>query len=161
MKSQFHIILLCLAGFALTIGCEKAILQQDQSISSRGDCDECPENDECCCAISLQATDDEAFLLICGSTSGFSTCYKPGTTGCDAFNGVTYTITLFDDDRLPFCALISGPFWIKNTSTTDDAEVIITCQNGETTPQTIQVDLGPTEERYFENNGSCEIGPCS
>jgi hypothetical protein len=165
MKSiHFQAMITCLSIF-LWVGCEKASLQNEKttetSLNYRGNCDECPEDDECCCSVRLQATDNNANLVICGSTSGTSTCFKSGTTGCSGFVGITYSFTLTGSQVQKFCALISGPFWIKNVDGSDPASIIITCQDGDISPQVIQITLNPGDERYFENNGDCEIGPCS
>jgi hypothetical protein len=161
MKTRFLIILLCLAGLTILTACEKTGLQTDQSIQNRGNCQACPEDDECCCSVRLQATDPDANLLICGSTSGTSTCFKSGPTGCGNFVGITYSFTLSGTQVQEFCALISGPFWIKNVDALDVASIIITCQNGQASPQVIQLTLNPGDERFFENDGDCAIGPCS
>jgi hypothetical protein len=163
-NTHFQAILFSLSLFLFN-GCEKATLQNEQTLQttllSRGNCNECPEDDECCCSVRLQATDNNANLLICGSTSGTSTCFKSGTTGCNGFSGISYSFTLTGSQVQKFCALISGPFWIKNVDISDPASIIITCQDGEFSPQVIQITLNAGDERYFENSGDCEIGPCS
>lgn len=160
MKYNFHIILLCLAGLAFCIGCEKATLQQEQSIAARGDCDECPGAGECCCFVRLHPSTPSAQLIICGSSTGTTTCTRPANGGCPAFNGITYNLTLNSGTPgLPFCALVSGPFWIYN-NTGSAVRLIISCQADETNGEEIEINLDTIGSMYFENNGNCEITPC-
>ena len=164
MKYNFHIILLCLAAFTFGTGCEKATLHNAQTLETilqyRGDCDECPDAGECCCFVKLHPTQSTATLTICGSTSGTSTCTRPAFGNCPLFTGISYPIFLdANTPGLPFCALVSGPFWIRNDSGFP-VRLIISCQNDYTTPEEIIINLDTGQDMYFENNGDCEITPC-
>jgi hypothetical protein len=165
MKTRFYIILLCLAGFAFCVGCEKATIQSEQTLDTslqyRGDCDACPDAGECCCFVKLHPSTSSANLIICGSATGTTTCTRPASGGCPAFNGITYNLNLSSGgpSGLPFCALVSGPFWIFNDSGFE-VRLIISCQADETNGEEIIINLGIDGSMYFENNGDCEITPC-
>ena len=165
MQTRFHIILLCLAALTFCLGCEKATLQSDQTLETslqyRGDCNECPAAGQCCCFVRLHPSTTSANLIICGSATGTTTCTQPIFGGCPAFNGITYNLNLSSGgpSGLPFCALVSGPFWIYN-NTGNAVRLIISCQADETNGEEIIINLDIGESMYFENNGDCEITPC-
>jgi hypothetical protein len=156
-----------LSSFTLYLtSCEKAEIQKSsivtQSIETRGDCDECPDNDQCCCFITLQPNEDYAEFIICASSSGVGTCFGQASGSCDAFSGTSYAITLTDPGtpKVDFCSLVSGPFVIINTSGTLPANVIISCQNYLTNPDTVWVQLPVSGRKFIQSNGDCELGPC-
>jgi hypothetical protein len=85
MKTQLHVILLCLAGLAFCIGCEKATVQaENQYKTPQGEwinitprtvdrCEDCPV-EYCCCAIEIWALTDEADIDVCGFSNGTYLC---------------------------------------------------------------------------------------
>ena len=148
------------------MACEKATLHNEQSLQtelkSRGDCDECPDANQCCCGVWLQPNEDYAEFIICASSSGTGTCFGQSSGSCPPFTGISYAITLTDPTpvKADFCSLLSGPFVIYNTSGTLPANVIISCQNNQINPDTIWVQLPVNGRKFIQSNGNCELGPC-
>jgi hypothetical protein len=163
---NFMLMILCIGLMAGTYGCEKADLQKsttvEKPISPRvDDCEECPNEDDCCCFVWLEENETEATLRFCGTTDGTGPC--SGSTPCDPDpNGGQQTIIL-DADTNPgqhFCVALAGSFWIYNPNMSDDADVLITCQAGELSPQIIHRTVPADGTIYLDTNGSCELSDC-
>jgi hypothetical protein len=133
----------------------------DVALSTRGDCDLCPGGDECCCMVFLQPTGIPITLEFCGTSNGGAVCVGAATGNCPSFLGGGQTLTLtLDDPRKPFCMDENTPFYIKNTTTTDTAKIIITCQADFTPPDTMWLQIPPGQFRYIQTNGNCAVDPC-
>ena len=169
MKYNFHIILLCLAGIAFSIGCEKADLQKstlntEPQIQSREiiECSECPMGD-CCCAVWLQ---DPVFgyanLYICGSSYGLGNWSVDAVGGCPPITGGGQGLELVGGGtfRRGFCVDPGDAFWVYNLED-EDADVYITCEYDETFPQTLQLTIPANSRVYIGSNGACEIEECN
>ena len=147
--------------------CEKAEVKSDAKIHSRidcpvTDCQQCPV-DDCCCAIQLLSDDGGLELELCG-TSG--PCLSemacededPGT--CPDILGFIEVIdfpTQFS--TVYFCVAKNSPFAIK--SATNQAQVRVTCQIGQTTPTWVTINLNtPPDKPYWETDGSCDLTAC-
>ncbi len=166
-NTLFLSIFICILFIFGMSACERTELQKSApndlvKLETRGDCEECPDNDQCCCAIWIQGTEETANVSICGSTSGFGDCVISESGSCAETNGVFYNWEFEEGvfERAPFCVLEEGPFVITNTSSTDPALIIVTCQNSMTNPDTIWLQLPPLSRRYFHTNEECEIEPC-
>jgi hypothetical protein len=163
MKFNFHIIMLCLAGIALFAACDKATLQSDsQSLQSRGDCDECPALNECCCGVWLQPFEQTADLIFCGTSNGLDNCSGDAVGNCESFSGGGQQIQLhyINNPKDPFCMIQGEAFWVYNNEPSGVVNIIITCQNNLTTPDTIHLQIPAGQRRYVGTNNSCEVGLC-
>ena len=138
----------------------RRVNEEPSSIFYRSDCQECPDDDECCCYVELNGS-DEAFLQFCGTSDGGGSCSGDPVCGLLSPTNGGQTINLDNfNPRQKFCMLQGYPFWITNSSTTDDVDIIISCQGDLTNPQEIMIHLDPLETVYIETNGSCQVGEC-
>lgn len=123
---------------------------------------ECPDDDECCCAIWLDdVNNNSANISVCGVASGgMGICFGDDSCG-NSFVGsqITKFFTL-TDQRLDFCMNENSPFSVTNGSGANTAYVYISCQRGLTFPQVIQLILDPAESIYFETDDACIITEC-
>jgi len=170
MKTSFILYILCFSLIACWTSCEKAI---DTNISHKsssqsqllprdgGECDNCPI-DDCCCAVWLQPSEQEARIRLCGSSDGLLSCSGNATGNCSAFSGGGHSWILQDGgfEKAIFCMDQGDPFYVSNFASSDPANIIVSCQNGATNPDTMWIQLGAGTSRYIQTNGSCEILPC-
>jgi len=153
----------------LIISCDKAEIQKSQKdnseITSRtDDCDDCPVLD-CCCSITY-VSGDAAELEICGSTGNrlsTTTCGPVDPPGNDCPNvSATYYLGPFQLDgnntRELFCVPENASFMINVLQR--NTVVSITCQQGQTSPQTVTPTLVFGNRYFFETNGDCELDTC-
>ena len=150
----------------MTLSCEQTELHKSgtnghRQIEFRGDCDLCPGEEECCCQVWL-FHDDLAHLEICGTSDGIDACSGDDVCGSGSISGGGKT---FDLDEMvnpeePFCMLEGKGFWIRNTSSTDDADIKLSCQSDWTNPQILTIHLDPLDKFYYETNGSCILTLC-
>ena len=154
-----------------TTSCERTEIQKsfpkdDSKITSRtDDCNDCPDND-CCCEIEW----------ISGSTLTYEICGATGnrlsTSPCGPIAnppgscpGVlqTYYLGPFNLSQSPsnqlFCVPEMATF-LLNVTGSGTASIGITCQLGQTSPQTIITSVSATNRYYFDTDGSCEIALC-
>lgn len=134
----------------------------DVALSSRGDCDECPGANECCCAIWFQPLFSGNFnLVFCGTSNGGNLCSGAATGMCSSFSGGGLTLSLsLTETWKPFCMDEDAPFYIYNSNPSDTAELVVSCQIDLTPPDTLWIKIPPLEYVYIYNNSSCELGPC-
>jgi hypothetical protein len=133
-------------------------------ILPRGDCDDCPDEDECCCTISLDNGDNFASLGLCGTSDGnvVTSCPSlPCVASQYALKDHSFTLSTPFNFKYDFCAFENSEFFIRNVHPTDVANVNITCQRGQSTPQNISLQLQANGGRaYITTNGSCEVNEC-
>ena len=148
-----NFLLICICSF-LTIAfmaCDKTDNNNiSGSISNlpvtvRGDCQDCPEIDECCCYVALDPNDNNnsASIELCGIVGGSSTCSSfSGTCFSTNINNGSHATVLTSPSNIiyNFCMEHNSLFYIRNTHGTDPASVKISCQRGQTSPQVISVN---------------------
>ena len=163
-KYSFFLILTCMTCLSY-ISCEKTGIQYNHTDNlplelRRGDCEECPGVDECCCGVSLDGDATNATIRLCGTSDGAGACAGSDTCG-NSFSGGGQQIVLnsISNPKQAFCMLEGSPFWIYNAGT-GNAEIVITCQGDLTVPQLIQLHLSPGDSIYYETNGSCLLSEC-
>jgi hypothetical protein len=152
--------IILLLSICFLVSCEKSDLQtslllDQENISTRSDnCNSCPD---CCCSILL--TGGAIFgttITLCGTTNLGSEECGFETTNCSVINGATETIFLTPGvPRKFFCMSPNSAFSIA--SSVVGAQVTITCQYGQTSPQTINITFGSPPKNYYSVNGDCEI----
>ena len=149
------------------ISCEKSDLSKSDTVNPseepilpRGDCEDCPDEDECCCFIMLDEPDENASIYICGVSDGTPSCL--GSNICGTYVAGDFKSALLTPmaPRMEFCIDENTPFYLYNYSGSDVANVIISCQRGLLNPQLVPVQLDPDESFYYETTGSCAIEPC-
>jgi hypothetical protein len=162
----YKTFLVCVTCIPILIGCQISDRQNDLSagkaeVSTRADdCQDC--GSDCCCFIQLDG-DDAASVLFCGTLDGASACEE--TSSCGTLTGGGQLIILsVGTPRKLFCGELNGSFYIRNWSTTDEVDVIISCQAEDGTPQTIMVHLevspGPGHEFFYSIDSECELDDC-
>jgi hypothetical protein len=168
-KSFLFYILACVTSFISFTSCEDV---NDQSnhvvtpndnipISTRGNCDLCPDDDECCCAVWLQPGSTAATLTICGTSNGAAACIGSGTVNCPSFSGggVLATLTSGSPSQ-PFCLNEGTPFYIRNGGMST-ANIIVSCQVDITmAPDTMWLQIPVNATVYIQGNSSCVLEPC-
>lgn len=159
-----------MTGFISFTSCEDVNDQSNQeftpndktALTTRGDCDLCPGDDECCCAVWYQPTQTGTFILqFCGTSTAGTACIGAAIGNCPSFSGggISRTLTTMDN-RKTFCVNENSPFYIYNTSTTDTIRIIVSCQIDITPPDTMWLKIPPLQFKYIETNANCEVGPC-
>ncbi len=134
----------------------------DVALTTRGDCDLCPGDDECCCAVWYQPTQTGTFIhQFCGTSTAGTACIGAPTGNCPSFSGggISRTLTTMDN-RKTFCVNENSPFYIYNSHTTDTVRIIISCQIDIAPPDTMWLKIPPLQFKYIETNANCEVGPC-
>ena len=135
----------------------------DEIISPRGDCDDCPDEDDCCCYVTLNNGDNSASLFFCGTSDG-------GVVNCSSLpcvatsytnKGHTITLTTPFNFKYNFCVLENTEFFFLNTHATDVADIKVSCQRGQSTPQEYAFQLAANGGRaYLLTNGTCVVSEC-
>lgn len=165
--NSFLPIMICSFCSILFMSCDKTELQkgftepfQIEPFTYRSDCEECPDENECCCGVELEFFDSHADIDVCGTSNGMGLCF--GSDDCGStFSGGYLDLELdTDESRKLFCMNKNSPFWIHNYHATDPAYIVITCQGDLISPQFVHIQLDPGETLYYETNGSCTIIPC-
>jgi hypothetical protein len=164
MKTRFILLSsLCLTALILALGnsCEESTIKEvDASVTTRDD--DCEECEECCCAISLDG-DTEATLHICGTTDGAGAC--SATTNCvnsdPSGGGQFVSLTSSLNPWQTFCMAEETALRITNLSSTDDADVTLTCQYKLGNPQTIQITIPANSTEDVDVDGDCEVEQCN
>lgn len=152
---------ICLIAFFScqeTDSVRNALLDESVKVTPRQDCSNC----DCSCFVELKSG-SAASLELCGTCEGpVAGCMGDATCGT-SFNGNGHTISLTStlNPRYNFCEdLDSGGFWIKNTSSTDIANIVVSCTATSGTPQTITLTLNPMTMVYIGTDGDCEVFQC-
>ena len=167
-NNHLFYILLCVFTLSGLISCEKAEIlkssvKDDKTITLRtDDCDDCPVND-CCCEIVV--TSGSVTLEICGTTGNrlsTNSC-GPVTNPPGSCNPVPSTyylgpIILGMGGSQIFCVPVNSTIMFNVTS--GNANVDITCQKGQSTPQTVSTSFSLGNRYFFGTDGDCVIGPC-
>ena len=161
--------MVCIACVLALLACQKfnsktndLSINNDNVAFRSDDCDDC--GDDCCCYVELYH-EDAATLQFCGTSDGASACSGGNICGSGTFSGGGQMISLTTiNNRHVFCMGLSSPFWVKNLSTTDDADLTISCTLDSGTPQTIQIHLDAsgagTDQIYIETDADCEVSEC-
>ena len=163
-RSNSTMLLYCTA-LVLFVACDKiepngAITTlSDEKISIRTTCENC---NDCCCSISLDE-DTAASIFLCGTADGGSPCSEDGDCAYPDPSGGGQTIQLTSslNPRQTFCMDYSSALAIVNTSSSDGADIAITCQYESSVPQTVKIHLDPDVTVFYETDGSCEVSACN
>lgn len=154
----------------MTIGCERTDLQKSISnnnglITPReiAECDECPNDDDCCCAIELMNTSNMIPIRLCGTSDGtISTCSIPTPPSpCSAISaGGQFKILDSTDPKLLFCMVKGNSLSISNSSGSIPAIIRLTCQHDILNPQTVLDTIPAGGVHSYLINNSCETDEC-
>ena len=161
--------LICLC--TVWISCEKSA---DQSLSTSTvptpqlstrevpECDDCPNDTDCCCMVELQNSMDDVTISICGSTDGMASCSESGPGACSSISGGGQVIVLntMNGTRKLWCLGPNNPFSITNLSTTAAAYINISCQYDEVWPQIIPITIDPGKTVYYDSDSGCVLEEC-
>lgn len=169
MKNITFYMVLCVFAMCLMTACEKANTYTGNGtqapITSRGECDDCPDTEQCCCYVELDPNDNNgsASIFLCGTDGGATFC-SPVSHSClsTSWNNGAYNLSLTSaSPRQNFCMQIGTVFYIQNTSSTDAASIKISCQRGEANPQIITITLQPNERILYETETDCDVVVCN
>ena len=168
-RNIFLIIILSTVSMFMIFSCDRTSDQHNQMLKpnddvalvTRGDCDECPGDEECCCAVWLQPGAPDVSLQFCGTTNGLSACAGAATGSCPSFSGGGLFRTLDSGNpRKTFCVGESSPFYVRNLSGTTSANIIITCQADITPPDTMWLQIPPNGYKFVSTDDTCELSSC-
>lgn len=170
MKNLIPSSLLTIITFLFVLqACEDVHEQSNQvitpndniPISTRGNCDLCPDDDECCCAVWLQPGSSLASLTICGTSNGVVACIGSATGNCPSFTGGGILASLTSTDPSEgFCLNEGSPMYIRNIGAST-ANIIVSCQVDITmSPDTMWLQIPPGITVYIQGNSSCVLEPC-
>ena len=162
-------ILVCMLSLFLMTSCDKTELQksskEDLKVTTRtDDCDDCPVGD-CCCRI-VYTSGPGVVLQMCGTTGSRLSTEQCGPINdppspCPAI-GTSYILGPFTissgSTSQYFCVPTNAAFMIGAIS--GSTSVSITCQSGQTNPQTINTTLTSANRYYFETDGECGLSGC-
>ena len=165
VKNHSLIIILCFGCLILSLGCDKADIQKslpkdDPKLTSRtDDCEDCPVNDCCCAVVLTGGVTPPATVTLCGTDGP-----RLSTTECGPIEAGACTIMGYTLDRTLtsgsprgfFCMAPNTAFCLQGPV---NAQLSITCQVGQTSPQTVNVTLGASKV-YYTVNGDCELVSC-
>jgi hypothetical protein len=164
MKNNLFCFILVLMSF--TIACDKSEIQKAAlKIEARDhcidDCDECPP-DDCCCTVEL-LSGGPTTLHFCGTTGpclSTMVCGAASLGNCPDISGFRESITLLNtSDRDLFCAAKNAPFGISVASGTPT--IRITCQTGQTNPQSVTITLNtPPDKPFWSTGNDCSLTNC-
>lgn len=155
--------------------CEKSTIQNtdEESIvselSSRTveSCDDCPNEDDCCCAVSIPDLSPDVTVSLCGTSDGATSSCSGGGGGtglppfCPVYSSGQQDITLSHpgDYRKLFCN--RGAFSIKNLNTSTNVRVNLTCQHDQLAPQILNLNIPAGATYYYVANSSCYLTTCT
>jgi hypothetical protein len=165
-KNIFFYTLSCLCFILLVHSCTDNELKPPTTgtvpeIDWRDDCPECPDDNDCCCAIQMISS-AQCTIQICGALGG-TTGPCPAPSGClgsiVALNSSVIVFSAFDT-REAFCALLSQGMWIRNLGP-NTIVFDITCRADETAPPWINnITLMPGERINLQALSDCTLEPC-
>jgi hypothetical protein len=167
-NSIFLLLCTCSCLIFLTLGCDETQLQtpslsETAKIDLRvDDCEDCPNMDDCCCVLTITSGAPKNYKL-CGTTDGDATTCEvdPAPGSCSTIDGLQhsfFTLTNMEPTEL-FCMAPNTSFELRQLSA-GMATLTLTCQVGETNPQTVNITFTGQDRRYFEVNGDCEVSDC-
>jgi hypothetical protein len=171
-KYSLFLILACMMSMFFLLSCEKAEIYKtyvqptyDNPILTRGDCDDCPDEDECCCYVALDNSDTHAQLYLCGTSDGTTAGGSCPSVPCliTSFTQLQHTPTLTTpfNFKYNFCAMESTEFFIMNTHATDPADVKVSCTRGQGMPQEYSFSLAANGGRkYLLTDEDCVVTEC-
>lgn len=170
MKSNhFQLILLCLCIVSINIGCEKAELKKSTpndigQVEPRGDCNDCPGANECCCVIEW-LSGDEGYFMICGTSDGDAvTCeIDPSPCGND-IDGLQHSMFYLNSDNRThnFCMDENNALQIYRFGLpTGTSNVRISCRRDQLSPNWVIESFTDEDRSSYDVDGSCNLdGPC-
>lgn len=156
----------------LVSACEKAEVQTSNNLKqspiiSRGDCDDCPDIDQCCCYVEIDQNDNNnsASIEVCGIDDPLAPMCSGTAGSClsTSFNpySLTATLTSPSNPRANFCIELGTAFYVLNTHGTDNASVKVSCQRGQANPQIISYTLTPGGRDIRKAGTGCSLGDCN
>jgi len=170
---KFFYILTCMFCFFYISACEKTTLQSTGNdvtdkdvISNRtvDDCEDCPNEDDCCCSAELQNPSGSSVTLrFCGTSDGASACSGSPVGPCPSFSGGGQQFTLSTgagNFRKAFCMVPGNTFWIFNASSTLNADIYLSCQNDLIGPQILTLSIPPLTAWTYTTDSGCELTLC-
>jgi len=167
MRHQFILpISICCLMMIFATSCEKADIQKslpkdDSQITSRADnCDNCPAED-CCCRVIL-TSGTSAPLYFCGTTNPEWSTNECSILleNCPDISGYYWLETLdylFNPDEF-FCVAENSSFMIGIGN--GSVSLTLTCQYGQSLPQTLNISLSNGQKLYYTVDENCELSEC-
>jgi len=141
------------------------VTESEEQILPRGDCDDCPDLDQCCCYVEIDPNDNDnsAEIEICGIDIAGNCTGSAGSCLSTSFNQGydSGTLTSPSNPRIEFCIELGTAFFIRNTHGTDDASVKVSCQRGLANPDIISFTLEPGERNIQKAGTGCILGDCN
>lgn len=156
---------------AILPACERTELQKSINDSEKikqrlvEDCEECPNMDDCCCALALVNPQNEITIQLCGTTDGDQATCDAGDPpgGCEEIDGLGQSSFTLNEGqpRVYFCMQEVHGLLIKATVVSGTVNLTFTCQVGLANPQTINIQFTSTGSKFFEVSDGCIVGECT
>lgn len=124
------------------------------------ECEDCPIG--CCCCGIEWVSGNFIPIELCGLCEGDYICgsYSPDPP-CSTISGIGKNITFsLTHRREVFCVEPGASIRIYNPHSTLSISFRFACDYDVPPPSFQTVTLGPLEERFFLNDGSCMVDPC-
>ena len=166
---RFQAIIFCFCLIALNYSCEKAELQKSipndaVQVDSRGDCQDCPGADECCCVVEW-LSGDPGYFRICGTSDGDATTCEIDPSPCEYdIDGLQHSMFYLDTDHRihDFCMDENTAFQVYRFSIPmGTSNVRINCKRNQLNPIWVIESLTDEDRSHYDVDGSCNLdGPC-
>jgi hypothetical protein len=160
-------IMICFFLLSISSGCERAEIQKssvrnNEKITPRvEDCESCPNVDDCCCSVTFLSGSTSTYKL-CGTTDGDAVNCSVDEVCNGTINGLEHTLFTLNSTTNThelFCMAPNTAFAFANVLG-GAASIQLTCQHGQTSPQTVNVVFTGPGRKYYAVNGDCEVSEC-
>ena len=166
MKNDQNIyIFITLLLSILMFGCEKADLHKTvpdstTQLETRGDCDDCPGANECCCIIEF-LTGTPANFSICGTSDGDAVTCTISSPCENDIDGLEHTSFSLPSDEL-FCMNENTAFMVQRSALPAGTSYLrVSCTRDVLNPQWVYFSLTDDERLAFDVDGDCIVSePC-
>lgn len=138
------------------------IPNDDVELSNRGDCDECPGANECCCVIEW-LSGAEGYFSICGTSDGDAVTCTASSSCENDIDGLEHTSFQLDDGLYEeFCMEEDMAFRIQRTNTgTGTVYARVSCTSDQGSPQWKLVSFTPGARVFFDVDDDCLLTECN
>lgn len=154
------------------IGCEKADLQKSvpdttTQLDTRGDCDECPGANECCCIIEWLSGSETGEFSICGTSDGDAVTCTASSTCENDIDGLEHTFFELNSNSghtyEKFCMDEGMAFKILRTDAGGQGTVYVrvSCTPNQGSPQWKLVSFTADGRAFFDVDEDCLLTECN
>jgi hypothetical protein len=134
------------------------------AIVARGNCDDCPDVDECCCIIEW-LSGDPGYFKICGTSDGDAVTCEVDPSPCENdIDGLQHSMFYLDGNTSihHFCMNENTAFQISRFALpAGSSNVRFNCRRNQINPGWTIETFTDEDRSSYDVNGSCALeGPC-